>query len=137
MLLSLVLATLAVCALVCAGLGGRWARRAGLVAALQPAVAVGVVLVWSGPPGLALLMLAGLHVASLVALASWAWRERRSWAVAAVGAQGLALALDALRFLTPQLAAASYLTALAVACAALTAAVGWSLWETRALGLLS
>lgn len=78
----------------------------------------------------------------LLVLATLAWRSGRTWPVAAVAAQALALAIDLLRLVRP-MGSYEYVTALTVTAYALLLALAtgtWTTWRRREraeVGMLS
>ena len=68
------------------------------------------------------------------------WRHTPDWAIYALAFQAIALAVHAVRFLSPAMPTWTFMTALAVSSYGVLACIVWGVWRTqrnRRLGILS
>ena len=109
--------------------GGWRARRAALT--VLAGVGASIAAQHLSPEWAPLAPLTLIDLTVLVLLVWLAWKPKRSWSLAAVGCQGLVVALDALKALDPQLHVYIYLTAVTLTTYALVAVVGYGAWVSR------
>ncbi len=123
------LAVLALVGVFALGSGGPLERHAMGVVALGWLASLGAqAFLGVFDPVLAFMM---IDAAALTALVGLTWRSGRLWPLFAVGFQGLATAIDLMRFANPRLDALTYLTALAVAGSGLLAAIVVGTWGVQ------
>ncbi len=98
----------------------------GWIATLAVQTGAGRVAPWAA--------LAGVDALAFLAFLALAFRRVRGWVVLVLAAQGVAVAVHAIRALAPSMTAWSYLTALAVAGYGVLLALALGVWLSRRAG---